>query len=106
MERGLNLMIAVLSSSKYTQSWLRDAPVIAYIQLQGALSTIGVLTHYNYASETVTEYSGLNAVFKFIREWNMPLLYTSSIGPQVRRSHRIRNKKVVELMIKKATRNV
>ena len=50
-------MIAVLSSSKYTQSWLRDAPVgimpkvIAYIQLQGSLSTIGVLTLYNYASE-------------------------------------------------------
>lgn len=41
-----------------------------------------------------------NALFLFIREWNMPLLYTNSIGTELRRSERIRKKEIIKLMKK------
>ena len=40
----------------------------------------------------------LNVLFGFVREWNMPLLYTSCAGPQLRRSKRIHKKMVMKYM--------
>ena len=43
----------------------------------------------------------LDALFRFMKEWNMPLLYTSRLGKEPRRSKRIRKKMVTEFMGKK-----
>ena len=51
-----------------------------------------------FIQEIVAEEKRLNATFTFIREWNLPLLYTSKIGLELRRSDRIRKKRVMELM--------
>ena len=40
----------------------------------------------------------LNVLFGFVSEWNMPLLYTSCAGPQLRRSKRIHKKMVMKYM--------
>ena len=40
----------------------------------------------------------LAVLFGFVREWNMPLLYTSCAGPQLRRSKRIHKKLVMKYM--------
>ncbi len=40
----------------------------------------------------------LDGVFRFMREWSMPLLYTSRAGPELRRSERIRKRMVKQLM--------
>ena len=42
--------------------------------------------------------AGLNSTFLFVREWNMPLLYTSRIGPEPRRSGRLRKNNVMQFM--------
>ena len=47
-----------------------------------------------------SKYNGLNAVFMFMREWNMPLLYTNHIDPELRRSERIRKKMIMHYMSK------
>ena len=51
-----------------------------------------------FIQQIVAEQYRLNATFTFIREWRMPLLYTSKIGLDLRRSDRIRKKRVMELM--------
>ena len=43
----------------------------------------------------------LDAIFGFMKEWNMPLLYTSRLGKEPRRSKRIRKKTVMKYMGKK-----
>ena len=43
----------------------------------------------------------LDALFGFMKEWNMPLLYTSRLGKDPRRSKRIRKKMVNKCMGKK-----
>ena len=44
----------------------------------------------------------LDAIFGFMKEWNMPLLYTSRcLGKDPRRSHRLRKKMVMKYMGKK-----
>ena len=40
----------------------------------------------------------LNAVFRLMQEWNMPLLYTRCIGPKLRRSKRIRQNMLRQYM--------
>ena len=45
-----------------------------------------------------SKHNALSAVFRFIREWSLPLLYTSRRRPEHRRSERLRKKKVKELM--------
>ncbi|KAL9186304.1 hypothetical protein ACHAXT_005542 [Thalassiosira profunda] len=44
------------------------------------------------------QHNALSAVYRFIREWNMPLLYTNRRCPENRRDERLRKKKVKELM--------
>jgi len=41
------------------------------------------------------KYHVLNEVFLFVREWNTPLLFASCMGPALRRSERIRKKRVM-----------
>ena len=48
-----------------------------------------------------TAFYKLNALFRFMKEWNMPLLYTSRLGKEPRRSKRIRKKMVMKYMGKK-----
>lgn len=48
--------------------------------------------------ESAFKVNGLDATFRLMRHWNMPLLFTSSAGPYPRRSNRIRAKKVAQLM--------
>jgi len=48
-----------------------------------------------------TAFYKLDALFRFMKEWNMPLLYTSRLGKEPRRSKRIRKKMVTEFMGKK-----
>ena len=44
----------------------------------------------------------LGAIFRFMKEWSMPLLYTNRrLGKDPRRSDRIRKKKVMKYMGKK-----
>jgi len=43
----------------------------------------------------------LDAIFGFMKEWNMPLLYTSCLGKDPRRSNRLRKKMVMKYMGKK-----
>ena len=43
----------------------------------------------------------LDGLFKFMSEWSMPLLYTSRLGKEPRRSKRIREKMVMKYMGKK-----
>lgn len=43
----------------------------------------------------------LDGLFKFMSEWSMPLLYTSRLGKEPRRSNRIRKKMVMKYMGKK-----
>ena len=45
-----------------------------------------------------SRYNSLNAGFMLMREWNMPLLYSSCIGPELRRSERIRKKMIMHYM--------
>ena len=45
-----------------------------------------------------TKHNRLDAVYRLIREWSMPLLYTNRVGPEVRRSDRIRRQKVLQLV--------
>lgn len=47
-----------------------------------------------------TEISCLRYIYHFLREWSMPLLYTSRAGPELRRSERIRKKMVKQHMRK------
>ena len=40
----------------------------------------------------------LSGTFWFIRQWSMPLLYTSCVGLELRRSERVRKKMVMKYM--------
>ncbi|KAL9178737.1 hypothetical protein ACHAXT_003868 [Thalassiosira profunda] len=42
--------------------------------------------------------NSLDTIFRFLRQWNMPLLFTSTAETYPRRSNRIRAKKVSQLM--------
>ena len=48
--------------------------------------------------EHINETHKLNDVFMLMREWSLPLLYTSSVGPEPRRSERVRKNRVMQLM--------
>ena len=45
------------------------------------------------------ESQSLSRTFRFIRQWCMPLLYTSCIGLELRRSDRVRKKMVMNCMM-------
>ncbi|KAL9178850.1 hypothetical protein ACHAXT_003981 [Thalassiosira profunda] len=62
---------------------------------------LGIVPHiivFVQRLESVLVMKGLDATFRLMKNWNMPLLYTSSAGPCPRRSNRIRAKKVAQLM--------
>ena len=51
-----------------------------------------------FIMEHLNETHRLNGIFMLMREWRLPLLYTSSVGPEPRRIVRVRKNKVMQLM--------
>lgn len=78
-----NRKVKILSSLGHI-SYLDDAPVEIMPKVLDLLQGKEFMD--------TSKYNGLDAVFRFIREWSMPLLYTSYIGPELRRSERTRKK--------------
>ena len=54
---------------------------------------------YLLQGEGFLENPSLSRTFRFIRQWCMPLLYTSCIGLELRRSDRVRKKMVMNCMM-------
>ena len=48
-----------------------------------------------FMMEHLNETHRLNGIFMLMREWSLPLLYTSSVGPEPRRSERVRKNRVI-----------
>ena len=68
-------------------SYLKDTPIEVMPRLLALLDNTAMYR--------------LNALFRFMSEWSLPLLYTSRLGKEPRRSKRIRKKMVTEFMGKK-----
>ena len=68
---------------------LNDTPVKVMPKVSAQIQGKGVMD--------TLQYNVLNAVIRYMREWYMPLLYTSCIGSDVQRSKRIQKNKVVKL---------
>jgi len=68
-------------------SYLKDTPIEVMPRLLALLDNTAMYR--------------LNALFRFMKEWSMPLLYTSRLGEEPRRSNRIRKKMVMKSMGKK-----
>ena len=85
----LNKNLKLIHALKHGTNYLKDDTPLHIIPRVLVLlgTTIPFKTRYK-----------LDGIFGFIKEWNMPLLYTSRLGKEPRRSKRIRKKMVMKYM--------
>ena len=95
MIKKMKILCAIISHDEsYTNisTYFVDVPTKIMPRILHFLQGVGLMNE--------TKYNRLDTVYRLIREWSMPLLYTSRVGPKSRRSERLRRRKVLQLMAK------